>query len=195
MYRSGLAGNVMESSYRQGDPEQESNLQVCPSSVSNHDRKELHVKNKIVYISLYAAPDAELLRLLEGEKCVVSVQTVDGLTGAGTACRDCADMAIIDTWDPIRENDEVLWKIRKALPDIPMILIASQISVESYLRLMALGMHEYLCRPITHREILRTVGIVLDSFGPSELAVGYKEGTGASRLSHTDNGDRDAEVA
>lgn len=52
---------------------------------------------------------------------------------------------------------EMLNAIKKILPSMPQIMIASDPSIETYLKALSLGVFEYLNKPVKQHEISRVV--------------------------------------
>ena len=128
---------------------------------------------KILYIGLDAAPDAGLVQKLKGSEYQVTVCSMNDYAAYIHSGNGSVAAVIIESVHFALREDEALWKLKKGLPDAPVILLAHHISVESYLRSLALGIHEYLCRPVTDTEVLRSLGTALEE--DRTLALSHEE--------------------
>jgi len=57
---------------------------------------------------------------------------------------------------------EFVADLRRSLPDLPVIVVTEQGSIESYLKAASLGVVEYLNKPVMKNELRRIVNLALD---------------------------------
>jgi two-component system OmpR family response regulator len=67
------------------------------------------------------------------------------------------DCAIVDVRMPGMDGIELLGRIRRDFPGVPVILLTGYASVELGVRAMELGAFEYLMKPVDLDELLDTV--------------------------------------
>ena len=67
------------------------------------------------------------------------------------------DCAVVDVRMPIMDGLELLRRMRKKFPDVPVILLTGHASVEIGIKSMELGAFEYLMKPVDLDELLDTV--------------------------------------
>ena len=115
----------------------------------------------ILCIGMDAAPLARYARLLtESGYRIVPVtlgrnDTVRSMVGPST------ELIIVECHGLSMDEYERLETIRMAAPGVTIILIADCLSVEYYLRSLALGVHDYLCIPVAEHEVLKAVQAAL----------------------------------
>ena len=117
----------------------------------------------ILCIGLDAAPEAGYAQLLTaaGYHVVTASMSLDRVVSALRSGEMSANLVIVECHGLSRDENDRLWKLRKAAPDVPIIMLADCLSVEFYLRALALGIAEYRCKPILDHEVMRTVEGVL----------------------------------
>jgi DNA-binding NtrC family response regulator len=72
------------------------------------------------------------------------------------------DLVIIDYAASGSASLELLHSLKKIAPAVPSILLASNASIEMYLKALSLGVFEYLNKPIKTEELIRTVKTALE---------------------------------
>ncbi len=92
-------------------------------------------------------------------------------TGARTALEQVrkgrsVDLVITELELEDRDGIEFVADLRKSRPDLPVIIVTEQGSIETYLKAASLGVVEYLNKPVLKNELRRIVNLALDS-GPT----------------------------
>ena len=72
------------------------------------------------------------------------------------------DLVIIDYAASGSASLELLHSLKKIAPAVPSILLASNASIEMYLKALSLGVFEYLNKPVKTEELIRTVKTALE---------------------------------
>jgi two-component system OmpR family response regulator len=65
--------------------------------------------------------------------------------------------AVVDVRMPVMDGIELLRRMRKEFPDVPVILLTGHASVELGVQGMELGAFDYLMKPVDFDELLDTV--------------------------------------
>ncbi len=71
--------------------------------------------------------------------------------------KDAFDCAVVDVRMPVMDGLELLRRIRKDFPNLPVILLTGHASVELGIQGMELGAFEYLMKPVELDELLDTI--------------------------------------
>jgi DNA-binding NarL/FixJ family response regulator len=111
----------------------------------------------IFCVGCIAAPEAEYCRLLRGAGYNVSTGTISQVVPALRSGEVSADLVIAECHALTIEVEELLWQLKRAVPGIPIIVLANDVTVESYLRSQALGIQEYVCRSVGDGAVLNMV--------------------------------------
>ena len=75
------------------------------------------------------------------------------------------DLVITDLLMPGMDGLEFIRSLRAVLPSVPVIMVTAFSSVESYLQSFALGVFEYVNKPVRIGEFERIVAAALDGSG------------------------------
>jgi two-component system OmpR family response regulator len=67
------------------------------------------------------------------------------------------DCAVVDVRMPVMDGLELLHRMRKEFPNVPVILLTGHASVELGVQGMELGAFEYLMKPVELDELLDTI--------------------------------------
>jgi DNA-binding NtrC family response regulator len=67
------------------------------------------------------------------------------------------DCAVVDVRMPVMDGLELLGRMRKEFPNVPVILLTGHASVELGIQGMELGAFEYLMKPVDLDELLDTI--------------------------------------
>ena len=108
----------------------------------------------ILSVSCYAAPEADYNKLLRALGYSVRTGIISEVVPALRTGILSADLMIAECHALTLAENELLWQLRRTAPDVPLIVVSNCISVESYLRSVALGVQEYLCRPLGDDDIV-----------------------------------------
>jgi len=73
------------------------------------------------------------------------------------------DAAMIDLWSPDDETIEAVALLRKQLPDLPLIVVTAQDSVELAVRAVRAGARDVLIKPIARHRLIAALDNVLTS--------------------------------
>jgi len=71
--------------------------------------------------------------------------------------KESFNCAVVDVRMPVMDGLELLRKIRKDYPNVPVVLLTGHASVELGIQGMELGAFEYLMKPVDLDELLDTV--------------------------------------
>jgi len=99
--------------------------------------------------------------MLEGHE-VISAE--DGLIGVQKAFQHLLDLILIDIKAPHLDGYAISLEIRanQTTGDIPFVFLTSSIAHQDVHRSMFAGVHDYLAKPFTRRELLQTLQTCLD---------------------------------
>lgn len=112
---------------------------------------------QILCIGFSAPPAADYGALLRTSGYAVKYGSLQEVLPSIRTGELSADLLLVECRTMSRGEDLHLWQLRRAAPDIPLVLMANCESVESYLRSQTLGVQEYICSPAAERDVLRTV--------------------------------------
>lgn len=85
----------------------------------------------------------------------------DGVTGAELAAAGGLDLVLLDLVLPRRDGIEVLRRIRREDPSLPVIVVTARGAEEERVRGLELGADDYVVKPFSARELLARVEAVL----------------------------------
>ena len=77
------------------------------------------------------------------------------------------DLVVSETELPDMNGIEFLAQLRRSFPKLPVIVVTSQCSIETYLQAASLDVAEYLAKPLFIREFCRVVRITLSQSAAS----------------------------
>jgi DNA-binding NtrC family response regulator len=80
------------------------------------------------------------------------------------------DLVIMEMLLPDMSGLELLAAIRKLRPGLPVVVVTSGSSIESYLHAINMGVAEYLNKPVMSQELSYIVSSVLDRSGSGLIA-------------------------
>jgi len=80
------------------------------------------------------------------------------------------DLIITELLLPDMEGMEFLQAIRKSAPELPVVVVTSDRSIESYLRAMSLSIFDYLHKPVRSAELYRSAQYATNPAGPGSLS-------------------------
>ncbi len=119
--------------------------------------------SKILIIEDEAAIRRVLSKILSEESTsyVVS-EAEDGLSGLELASKISYDLILCDIKMPKMDGVEVLEKIKKIKPEIPVIMISGHGDLDTAVQTMRLGAFDYISKPPDLNRLLTTVRNALD---------------------------------
>ena len=123
----------------------------------------------ILCVRCEAAPDHEYHRLLSTSGFNVTIGSASQLMPSLRTGVLSADVVIVECNGVTREEDELLWVISRVLPGVPLIMLASDHSVEAYVKSLSMGFQEYLCMPVPNRELVQILRSLADDGTRSNL--------------------------
>jgi DNA-binding response OmpR family regulator len=88
-------------------------------------------------------------------------EAADGDAGLETALRRDVGLVLLDLLLPRRDGIEVLAELRKARPNLPVIILTARGSEEDRVRGLKMGADDYVVKPFSARELLARVEAVL----------------------------------
>lgn len=71
------------------------------------------------------------------------------------------DLVLTDYRLPDMTGLDVVRTLRKALPDVPVIMLTAYGNIEGYFQSLSLGVFEYIHKPVDKRELERVVQMAL----------------------------------
>ena len=111
----------------------------------------------IIHVGCSAAPESGCGKLLRASGYNVSTGTISQVLPALRSGRLFADLIIAECHALNPEIEELLWQLKRAAPKMPFILMTNRMTVESYLRSLALGIHDFLNMPVDDHAVLNSV--------------------------------------
>ena len=88
------------------------------------------------------------------------------------------DLVITEHWIDGTDCTEMLASIKKNIPQVPVIMITAEPSIEVYLTALSSGIYEYLNKPVNMQELARIAKKALegkDRLDPVSAAVPYRD--------------------
>ena len=120
--------------------------------------------SKILIIEDEAAIRRVLLRILSEENSNYKVsETEDGIQGINLVENENFDLILCDIKMPKMDGIEVLTKIKKIKPEIPVVMISGHGDLDTAVHSMRLGAFDYISKPPDLNRLLNTVRIALNS--------------------------------
>ncbi|MBO9375156.1 response regulator [Sphingomonas histidinilytica] len=77
------------------------------------------------------------------------------------------DAALIDLWSPDEASVRSVARLRKSLPELPIIVVTAQDSVDLAVRAVRAGAHDVLVKPIARHRLLAALDHVVAADGPA----------------------------
>ena len=127
-------------------------VRTYPRDRVGRQRKEHHLKN-VLCVTCSATQEAGYSKLLRVSGYNVRIGTISEVVPALRSGTMPVDLVIAECQTLTLAENEMLWQLKRAASSIPVILVSNCMTVESYLRSLALGVHEYLCRPLEDHDI------------------------------------------
>jgi DNA-binding NtrC family response regulator len=119
--------------------------------------------SKILIIEDEAAIRRVLNKILSEENDVYNVEEAeDGLQGLEMIMNNDYDLVFCDIKMPKMDGVEVLEKVKKIKPEIPMVMISGHGDLETAVNTMRLGAFDYISKPPDLNRLLNTVRNALD---------------------------------
>ena len=76
------------------------------------------------------------------------------------------DLVLVDYVMPGMDGLELLKSLKELAPDVPLVLFTGNSTIESYLKALGLGVHEYVNKPVTAQKLKRIVQAAIEK-GPA----------------------------
>src|ERR1051325_11194418 len=109
---------------------------------------------------LLVVDDSELVRAtvvlaFRGFECQI-LEAQDGIQGLAMATREQPDVILLDLSMPIMDGIEILQRLNSnpVLRGIPLIMLTSDASRETVLRIARLGVRDYLLKPFHEKHMV-----------------------------------------
>ena len=119
--------------------------------------------SKILIIEDEAAIRRVLVKIISEENDSYQVEeAVDGLEGLEKIQKEDYDLVLCDIKMPKMDGVEVLEKIKKIKPEIPMVMISGHGDLDTAVNTMRLGAFDYISKPPDLNRLLNTVRNALD---------------------------------
>ena len=119
--------------------------------------------SKILIIEDEAAIRRVLVKIISEENDSYQVEeAVDGLDGLEKIQKEDYDLVLCDIKMPKMDGVEVLEKIKKIKPEIPMVMISGHGDLDTAVNTMRLGAFDYISKPPDLNRLLNTVRNALD---------------------------------
>jgi len=130
------------------------------------------MKSKILIIEDEAAIRRVLKKIISEENDTYQVEEAeDGLVGIDMISKSDFDLVLCDIKMPKMDGVEVLEKIKKLKPEIPIVMISGHGDLDTAVNTMRLGAFDYISKPPDLNRLLNTVRNALDK---KELVVENK---------------------
>ncbi len=97
----------------------------------------------------------------------------DGADGLDTALTAAIDLAILDVMLPKRDGFEILAEVRRARPQLPVILVTARGAEQDRVHGLSTGADDYVVKPFSSKELLARVGAVLRRSAERPTDVGH----------------------
>ena len=118
---------------------------------------------KILIIEDEAAIRRVLTKIISEENETYEVEVAeDGLAGVEMVLKSDFDLVLCDIKMPKMDGVEVLEKIKKIKPEIPVIMISGHGDLDTAVNTMRLGAFDYISKPPDLNRLLNTVRNALD---------------------------------
>ena len=91
------------------------------------------------------------------------VQAGTGADALRLAQAESPDLVLLDLQLPDADGLEILERLRAGDPDLPVIMITAHAGVESAVRAMKLGAHDYVIKPVNFEELTLTIRKALEN--------------------------------
>ncbi|TYP97499.1 DNA-binding NtrC family response regulator [Tenacibaculum adriaticum] len=118
---------------------------------------------KILIIEDEAAIRRVLKKIISEENDTYEVEEAeDGLAGAELIAKNDYDLVLCDIKMPKMDGVEVLEKVKKIKPEIPMVMISGHGDLDTAVNTMRLGAFDYISKPPDLNRLLNTVRNALD---------------------------------
>ena len=118
---------------------------------------------KILIIEDEAAIRRVLIKIISEENDTYQVEEAeDGLQGVEMVMKDDFDLILCDIKMPKMDGVEVLQKIKKIKPEIPIVMISGHADLDTAVNTMRLGAFDYISKPPDLNRLLNTVRNALD---------------------------------
>ena len=119
--------------------------------------------SKILIIEDEAAIRRVLKKIISEENEAYNVEEAeDGLIGIEMISKNDFDLVLCDIKMPKMDGVEVLEKIKKIKPEIPVVMISGHGDLDTAVNTMRLGAFDYISKPPDLNRLLNTVRIALD---------------------------------
>ncbi len=86
----------------------------------------------------------------------------EGETALNTLAKSEFDLMLLDMRLPGMDGIQILKKVRESYPDLPVIMVTGYGSVDSAIEVMRLGASHYLAKPFSNKELVDSVGRILE---------------------------------
>ena len=118
---------------------------------------------KILIIEDEAAIRRVLVKIIGEENDAYQLEeAVDGLEGLEKISKSDYDLVLCDIKMPKMDGVEVLEKVKKLKPEIPMVMISGHGDLDTAVNTMRLGAFDYISKPPDLNRLLNTVRNALD---------------------------------
>jgi len=85
------------------------------------------------------------------------LDAADGATGLALAQRPDVDLVVLDLGLPGLSGEEVLVRLRRARPDVPVIVLTAKTAVEDKVANLEAGADDYVVKPFSFSELLARI--------------------------------------
>ncbi len=91
----------------------------------------------------------------EGYRPVVAADGDEALRALG---KDSPELVLLDIAMPGRDGIQVLEQLRRAWPDLPVVMMSGHGTVETAVRATKLGAYDFLEKPLSYHKLVLCVG-------------------------------------
>ena len=109
------------------------------------------------------APSRRLVAAIFGEEGYRVVGAPDGPRGIASVASGAPDVVLLDMQMPAMDGIEVLEKLVKIAPQVPVVMLTAERDVRTVVKATRLGAYDYLTKPIDHDEVVTVVKRALET--------------------------------
>lgn len=99
----------------------------------------------------------KVLRRIVSKEGYISVECGDGSSALKSIRIEPPEVVLLDIRMPGMDGMQVLQKIKKLDPDLPVVIITANANIHGSVDAMRHGAHDYLAKPFEHGEVVRIV--------------------------------------
>lgn len=125
------------------------------------------MKTVIIVDPDYAASDIKNVMSRQGFLVLVMPEALTALDSIRMGMR--ADLVITELLLPDMDGLEFLAALKRQAPELPVVVVTKECSIESYLQALCAGAFDYLHKPARDADLCRSAGHAANLVRPSML--------------------------